>query len=149
MDFVDDEDLGAGVGGLVLDHLADSIDIVDQPVGRAVDLENVDRAPLMDGLAELAGTLPVGARMGRRPVGAVQGLGQDAGHGRLACPPDAREQIRLGDAARGDGVLNGANDGQLPDDLLELPGPVFPREYLVRHGFPPSADGRGKLVVLP
>ncbi len=149
VDFVDDEHLGAGIGGLVFDHLADGFDVVDLAVGGAVDLEDVDGAALMDGLAELAGALPVGARVRRGAVDAIEGLGQDAGHGRFAGPPDAGEEVGLGDAARGDGVLDGPDNGQLSDDLLELPGPVFPGEYLVGHGFRPSATGEENLPFSP
>ena len=150
VDFVDDEDLGPGVGGLVLDHLADGLDVVHLAVRRAVDLQDVDGAPLMDGPAVLAGALPVGTGVGRGPVGAIEGLGQDAGHGRLARPPHAGEEVGLGDAPAGDGVLDGLDDGGLPDDLLERPGPVFEGEDLIRfvHESQPSADGR-KLVASP
>ena len=34
------------------------------------------------------------------PLCAVQGLGQDAGDGGLAHPPDAREEVGVGDAAQ-------------------------------------------------
>ncbi len=142
VDFVDDEDLVTGVDGFVLDHLTDRLDVVDLTVGGAVDLQDVDGAAFVDGLAELAGMVPVGAGMGRGAVEAVQGFGQNTGDRCLARAPHTGEKIGLGDAAGGDSVLDGPDDGQLSDDFLEHPRSVFPREYLVRHGFRPSVHGR-------
>jgi hypothetical protein len=136
-DFVDDEHLVTGVDGLILDHLPDGLHVLDRAVGSAVDLQNVHRPILVDSQAKLAGV----AGCGRRSVGAVESLGQDAGGRRLARTPRAGKEIGLGDLSHPDGVLEGLGDGLLADHVLERPGPVFAGQHQVRHRFGYASGG--------
>src|SRR4029453_6305601 len=54
-------------------------------------------------------------------------------------PPHACEQVGVGEAARGDGVLEGAGRVLLPDQLLEGLGSPLPGEHLIHV----SPDGWG------
>ena len=97
LDLVDDEDLAPEVGrgrrrrrGEQLAH------VVDLVVRRRVQLDDVERAALADRDAGGAAR-----RTARRPeVRAVERLGDDPGHRRLARPARADEQQRVGDLVR-------------------------------------------------
>ena len=127
---VDDEDLVAvadrGDGQPRDDHLAD---VVDLGVGGGVDLEHVDVAPL----GHLAAHVALAAWVGRGPLDAVQGAGENAGRRRLAHPPRPREHERLGDPLAGDGVAQGLGDPALAHDVVEALRPPLAGENLIGH----------------
>ena len=80
VDFVDDVDLVARSAGPKLHVLAQLADLVDAVVAGAVDFQDVDVFAGGDGLADVA----LVARRRRRPLHAVERLGQDAGGAGLA-----------------------------------------------------------------
>ena len=101
VDLVDDEDLvavahrhDAEAGD---DHLAD---VVDAGVGRGVDLEHVHVAPFRD----LDAGVALAARIGGRPLLAVQRPRQDPRRRRLADAARAGEDERLREPAAGERV---------------------------------------------
>ena len=120
VDFVDDVDLEAGPAGADVDVAAELADFVDAAVAGAVDLEHVDVAAAGDALADVA----LVAGRGRRPVHAVQGLGEDAGGRGLADAASAGEEIGVADAVGGDGVGEGLRDLLLADELAEILRPI-------------------------
>ena len=61
----------------------------------------------------------------------VEGAGQKAGGGGLADAAYAGQHEGMGDAARGEGVGQGADHGLLADQVLEGAGPVFARQHLI------------------
>ena len=64
-------------------------------------------------------------------VGAVEGLGQDAGRRGLARAPGPAQQVGVGDGAVSYGVAQGGGDVVLAADLAEALGSVAPVERLV------------------
>ena len=102
---VDDEHLVAVAHGRDRqpgdDHLAD---VVDAGVAGGVDLEDVDVAPLRD----LDAGVALAARIGRRPLHAVQRPRQDARGRGLADAARAGEDERLRDPAAGQRVAQRA-----------------------------------------
>ena len=120
--FVDDVDLVLALAGGVLDALEQMRpDLFDPVVGRAVDLQDVDAASFRDFPAERAGV----AGRHRRAFDAVQGLGQDAGRGRLAHAAGSGEEVGMGDLARLNGVFQRGGDVFLPDHAVEFLGAPF------------------------
>src|SRR5439155_916858 len=130
VDLVDDPDAEAVTGRVVARALPQLADLVDAVVGGAVDLLDVEAGPGGDLPARVA--LP--ARIRRRPLHAVEGLGQDARRRRLADTARAREKERVADAARRQRVAQRAGDGGLAHDLVEGLGPPLTREDEVGHG---------------
>ena len=89
--------------------------LVDAPVARGIDLDEVEVAPVADRDAALAAIAGV-------PVlrhGAVHGLGDDPRDRGLPNAPRAREQIGVRDLSAGDRVAQGAGDVILANDLAE------------------------------
>jgi hypothetical protein len=125
---VEDVDLAAQVGRAVLDPLAQVPDGVDPAVARRVDLDEIEGSPLTDRDTRLA---PV-ARIAVLEIRAVQGLGKDAGEGRLAGPARSDEKDGVRDAVRADGVPERLDDRRLADDLREGLGAPAAIERLVR-----------------
>ncbi len=143
---VDDVDLAPQLRGLVADTVTELADVVDAVVGRAVDLEVVDRGAGGDGLARRADA----ARRRRRALLTAERLGQHAGRGGLADAACAAEQKGVVDALLGERVRQRARHVLLPDDVVEGLRPVLACEDEVRHGFPrvleewlESRGGRG------
>ncbi len=87
--FVDDEDLVAAFQGGVAHGVAQAADIVDAAVGSAVYLQHIHKVSLGDTAAGVA----LVARLARRGLFAVERLGKNARHGRLAHAACAAEQI--------------------------------------------------------
>ena len=126
VDLVDDVDLlpSGRAQGRPGDQVAHGVDPV---VGGGVELVDVERgAPgdLHARRADAAGLAVVG-------VGAVEGLGQDAGGRRLAGASGPAEQVGVGDLALADGVAEGQDDVVLALDLGERRRPEPPVERLV------------------
>ena len=120
--FVDDVDLVGALGRQVLDLFPQVPHFVDAPVGGAVDFQDVQGRALGDFDAILTGV--VGVRRGA--CGAVEGLGQDAGHRGLAHPPGAAEEKGVGHPAGGQGVLERPDDRLLAHHLLKGLGTPLP-----------------------
>ena len=121
VDFVDDVDLVAALVRRVPDLVAQIANVVDAAVAGRVDLDEVERAGLVDRLADFA-------RIVRLPVlrvAAVGGLRHDAGGARLARSARAGEQVRMGEPSERHGVPQRLRDGLLSDDLFQSPRTPF------------------------
>ena len=130
MDLVDDEDLVAVAhrrNRQTGDH--DLADVVDTGVAGGVDLEHVDIAPLRD----LDAGVAFAARIRRRPLHAVQRLGEDAGGGGLAAAARTREHEGLSDPAAGQRVAQRTRHRLLSDDIVEPLWSPFAGKNLVGH----------------
>ena len=103
--------------------------IFDQAVAGGVDLDHVHGATFADGDAGRASV----ARLAiDTPIGAVDGLGQDACHGCLAGAPGAHEQVGMGGPVGGHRVAQGGDDRVLADQLTEALGAPATVEGTVR-----------------
>ncbi len=116
VDFVDDVDFVAAVAGGEVDLVAQVADVVDAGIAGGVDLDQVEEAGFVDGQTD--GTAIVGA-VGGVLGGAVDGLGQQAGHGGLARATRAAKEVGVTHAADGDAGLQRVGDVFLADDLVE------------------------------
>ena len=119
VDFVDDVDLVPSCRGGIIDTVPQLADIIDAPVGRGVDLDHIQKGPVLDclaGLADPAGTLAL-----RK---AVQSLGQQPGGGRLAGPPGPAEQVGVAGRAGSDLVFQDSDNVFLAEKLFEYFRPV-------------------------
>ena len=112
---------------------------VDPPVGGGVELEHVERAALGDLHARGADA----ARLAGVGIGAVQGLGQDAGARRLARAPGPAEQVGVRHPPVADRVAQGVADVVLAPDVDEPLGPEPPVEGLEGHGCSSPTLGPG------
>ncbi len=121
---VEDVHLEAALDRLEDDVLADLADVVDPALARSVHLDDVERRPGGDGDARVAGLV----RRRRRPLLAVERLGEDAGERRLPGPARAREEVGLPHLVVRDRVAERAHDRLLPDHLVEVLRPVLPVE---------------------
>ncbi len=102
VDLVDDEHLiFTGRGGDV-DLLAEGADVVDAVVRGGVELDEVERASLLDGYARFA--FAAGLAVGRG-VETVDGLGEDTGARGLADAARSAEEVGLGEATGLDRIL--------------------------------------------
>ena len=116
LDLVDDEDLRRQVRGRRVDAREELPDVVDAIVRGRIELDHVEGASLPDrGFARRAGV--AGLAVG--DVGAVDGLGHDAGEGRLAGAARPDEEVRVGRATRADRVAEGRDHRLLAHDLAE------------------------------
>ena len=66
-------------------------------------------------------------------MGAVEGLGEDAGGGGFADAARTDKEKSMGEATLRDGVGEGFDDVLLPDELREGAGAVFPGEDEIGH----------------
>ena len=113
---VEDVDLVPPLRRLQHDALADLADVVDPALRGGVHLDDVQRGAVRDrdaGVADL-----VGGR--RRALHAVERLGEDAGHRRLAGPARPGEQVRLPNLVVLERVSQRPHDLLLPDDVIEV-----------------------------
>ena len=121
---VEDVDLVAAFDRLEHDAVANLADVVDPALRCCIHLDDVERGARGDRDTRM--TRPVGIRC--RALRAVQALGQDARHRRLAGAARAGEQVGLAHLIGGDRVLERPNDRLLSDDVAEALGAVFPVE---------------------
>ena len=94
LDLVDDEDLALEVGRRGVDARQQVAHVVDAVVGSRVELDHVERAALADGDARLARVV----RLAVDRIEAVDGLGDDARHRRLARAARADEEQAVADS---------------------------------------------------
>ena len=127
LDLVDDEDLVAQVGRSRIDARHELAHVVDLVVGRGIELDDVEGPPFADGRA--AGTGVAGLAIAQ--VGAVDRLGEDAGHGGLARATRSDEEEAMAEAPEADGVAERLDDGRLSDHLGERLGAEAPIECLL------------------
>ena len=113
------------VGGILTER-ADALHAV---IARPINLHHIKAASLGDLYTGVAGP----ARIVRRPVQAIQGLGQDARRRGLADPTGTHKEIGLRKSAPLDRILEGASDVLLTDHLLELLRTVFSGKDAVAH----------------
>ena len=130
--FVEDVDLEAVPRRAIAGGLAKFADLVDAAVGGGVDFDYIDGISGADFGAGLANA----ARFRHGLVGrsAVERHGQDARDGGLADAAVAAEDVAVGGTSLLDGVLQGAGNVFLSDDLGELLRTVFARQNLIAHG---------------
>jgi len=93
--------------------------ILHQAVAGGVDLDDVHRPPLAD--RDAGGTAVARLAVGSA-LGAVDGLGQDAGHRGLAGPARADEQVGVGDLVGCHRIAQSGDDRLLADQLLKALG---------------------------
>ncbi len=127
VDFVDDVNFEFGARGGVADGVAQLAYFIDAAVAGAVDFQHVQRAALGDFLAVVA--LVAGGDGGA--FDAIQGLGENAGGGRLADAARADKKVGMGEAFLLDGVFQGRGDVLLSHDLIELLRPPFAGKDLI------------------
>ena len=120
--------------------------VVDQTVGRRVDLDDVEAAAAARCQCE-AGVAGA-ARSGRRTLRAVEAAGHDPRTRRLAAPPRAGEQVRVVGAVGLQRLLQGTGHVVLADHLGEGRRPVAAVERL-GHGTDPSRRGGPPGRVVP
>ena len=121
---VEDVDLVAPLDRLEDDAVADLADVVDAALRGGVHLDHVERRAGGDRAARV--TRAVGRR--RRPLRAVEALGEDARHRGLAGAARAGEEVGLAHRVGRDRVAQRPDDRLLPDDVLEGLWTVFPVE---------------------
>ena len=121
---VEDVDLVAPLHRLEDDAVADLADVVDAALRGGVHLDHVERGAGGDRAARVARAV----RRGRRPLRAVEALGEDARHRGLAGAARAGEEVGLAHRVARDRVAQRPDDRLLPDDLLEALRAVLPVE---------------------
>ena len=126
MHFVDDEDLERAVARGVLAFVADTLGVLDAAVGGGVDLDHVEAVTLLDRQADRV----IEGEVGLGTAGAVQGLGQDTGGGRLAGATRSDEEIGMGHALGLERIAEGPDDVLLPDEFVEATGTPAARDDL-------------------
>ena len=126
VDFVDNEDLERAVARGVLAFVTDALGVFDAAIGSGVDLDDVEAVTLLDCQADrvVEGEIRLGAAC------AVQGLGQDAGGGRLAGAAGADEKVGVCHALRLERIAEGPDDMLLPDEFVETAGTPAARDDL-------------------
>ncbi len=130
--FVEDPDLVAIASRPVTRGVAQFANLVDAAIGGSVDLNHVNGIAGANLAARIANTARLGNRMILRL--AIQRHRQDARDGGFADAAMAAEDVSVRDAPLPNGVLQGAGDVLLPDDLGEFLWPVFAGKDLVAHG---------------
>ena len=130
MDFVDEIDLVAPLGGRVLHVLQELPGVIDSRPGGRVHLDQVDEAPLINSNA--CRTDATG--LSYDTVDAIERLGQDPGQRSLPHPAGTREEIRMVEAFCGQRVHQRLDDMTLANQLLEASGPPFACENGIAHG---------------
>ena len=137
VDLVDDVDPPAQLGRRGQRPHHQLAGVLDQAVAGGVDLDDVHGAPLADRHAGRAGVARLAVVAA---VGAVDGLGQDAGGGGLAGAARPDEQVGVGGPVGGHGAAQGGDDRVLAEHLGEAlrPPAAVERPMLVggsgRHG---------------
>ena len=129
VNFVDDVHLVAAGRRAVLNVIDQVAHFADAVVGRAVDFHDVDADAVANFYTEIA--LVAGFR--RRALFAIECLGEQAGGGGFTDAAGAGKQVGVGHAVHPDGVVEGADDVLLSDQLRKLLGPPFAGRDLKVH----------------
>ena len=121
--------IGRGIDGLVPQgpHLVNTV------VGGSVQLQYIQKAPVVDTQARRAGVagIPVHWML------AVYRLGQDFGTGRLAGAPGTGKQVCVGSAAFRHLFFQGLRNVFLADDVGKRLGPPLAIQCLIQRRQPP------------
>ena len=138
VDLVDHHHLVGVARGAVAQALGELAHLLHLGVGGGVDLDHVEVGAGGDLAAGAALVAGIGQRRSAFPLGeqaalAVERLRQHPRGRGLTDAADAREQIRLRDAAIGDRVAQRGGDGVLADDRREILRPPLAGESLVGH----------------
>ncbi len=123
--FVENVDLEAVARRTIARRLAQFADLIDAAIGGGVNFDHVHGIAGPDFGTRLADPARLRDRLVRRP--AVQRHGQDARHGGLADPAMPAEDVPVRRPSLLDGILQGAGNMFLPDDLGELLRTVLAR----------------------
>ncbi len=140
LDLVDDEDLPLHVRRRRPGPLDELPDLVDLVVRGGIELDDVEGPALADGDARRTDV----ARFAVLEVGAVERLGDDPRHRRLAGAARSDEQQRMGDLAGPDGVPQRRDDGILADDPAERLGTPATVERKVRPALGRAVRGQSR-----
>ena len=130
LDLVDDEDLAGEVGRRGVDARQQVAHVVDPVVRGGIELDHVERAAVADGDAGLARVVGLAVDW----IKAVDRLGDDARHRRLARAARTDEEQAVADPAQAGGVAQRFDDRLLADDLAEGLRTPAPIDGLVRSG---------------
>ena len=144
MDFIDDVDLKLALGRRKIDFVAQVAHIIHAGVGCGVNLDQVEKIALIDTLAVLA---VVAGAPGRVFVQAVDRLGQQARHGRLASAARPGKEVSMPHPVGTDGILESLNDMFLSNHLVPQAGPPFSIKCLC-HGLHYPLTKINKIVIL-
>src|SRR6516165_1887764 len=109
MNLVDNVNFVPGAAGSILYIAANFSNIVNVPVARPIDFQDVDILAKCDGPASVAGI----AGSGGGSLLAVQGLGQDASRAGLTHAAGAGKEIGMGHPVAGQGVDQRLSNGLL------------------------------------
>jgi hypothetical protein len=116
MHLVNDVHLVLALVGRKSDALTQLAHVIDAGVRRGIDLDQVEEAALVDGLAVAA--FIAGAH-GRVVVQAVDGLGQQAGHRRLASAARPGEKVSVPHAPADQRIAQCVGHVLLPHDIFK------------------------------
>ena len=129
--FVENVNLEAVPRRTIAGSLAQFADFINAAVGGGVNFDHIHGISRANFRARVAHSARFGYRLVRGA--AIQRHGQDARDGGLADAAMAAENVAVGGASLLDGVLQGAGNVLLPDDLGEFLRTVFAGQNLVAH----------------
>ena len=145
MAFIKDKDLLPPLARAEAERFAQFPHIINAIVGSGVQFHHIRMAISQNRLAFRANT----ARVRRGPAlaihaNAIQRTRNDARRGGFAHAAHARQQESVMHAPLGKSVAQRAHQHILPDQIIEIRGPVFARQYAVARlfGWPRHRDGR-------
>ena len=112
-------------------HIVPQIpDVVDTPVGSAVDFQNIQAAAFRNLLANIF----VRVEVHLRATGTIQGFCENSGSGCFSCAAGAYEKIRMCEAIVFNGIFQRLDDVILSKDVIECQRTIFSGKDLVTHG---------------
>src|SRR5260370_794136 len=130
MRLVDDINLETIASGPIAEIFDDHARVIDFPVGRAIDLHNIERASL----ANLCTGCTFTTWLWRRSFVTVQTTGQNPGGCGLADSSDTGEEKRVCHSAASQRLVKCLCDMFLADQFCESIGAPFPGEYEMMSG---------------
>jgi hypothetical protein len=130
MDFVNNVNLEPTMAGHIFDIFPKLTDLINAPIGCAINFKHVQCNAFGNFLARLADT--TWRRSGTMLT--VHGLGRNSCHRRLTNTPGASKQKGMDDSIRPDSISQRIRDVILAHDLFEGLGSVFSCKYQIRHG---------------
>ena len=144
--FVDDVDFVGRLGRRVFNRIDDLANVGDTGVRGRIHLDDVDVAPLDDGLIVDALAVEIESRMAAGVVLEIDRPGEDARGGGLADAADAGEHEGVRNAVGLEGVAQRLHHRVLADQGRKAGRPVFPRQHEIRR-LDPGGSGRRHLGV--